>query len=218
MQRERRWTAAGLGFVALTVTLGGGCTGGAGDHEALRSIRKVDPFVLTERSGRAVSRADLLGSVWVAHLFFSSCSTDCQAVTAVMQGLQERLRPLAEVKLVSFTCDPGTDDPAALQRFAEALQADPERWWFLTGERKPLFDTIRFSFLLPSARNSRERAHLLAGPLHSDRLAVVDRRGVVRGYFDALEPVEMERLVEAIQTLLAEAYDNDHSPVQQPKP
>lgn len=220
MKPRNRRAAPGGGLVlsVLMLTAGGGCAKEPTPDHGLRAIRKVDPFVLTERSGREVSLGDLLGEIWVVHLFFSSCSTDCQEVTAVVQGLQEKLRPLAAVRTVSFTCDPGTDDPAALRRYADALGADPERWWFVTGERKALFDTIRFSFLLPSARNTQERARLLAGPLHSDRLALVDRRGVVRGYFNALAPAETDRLFEAIQRLLAEPAEGRTNPAPTTQP
>lgn len=179
-----------------------GCGGEPAGAEALKPIRKVDPFTLIERSGQQVTLDDLLGHVWVAHLFFSSCSTDCQDVTARVAALQPMVRPWTNVTLVSFTCDPGTDGPKELETYAGQLGADPERWLFVTGERKPLFETIRFNFLLPSARDYRERAHLLAGPLHSDKLALVNQAGYVCGYFDALDDGATNALIQAIQTLM----------------
>jgi cytochrome oxidase Cu insertion factor (SCO1/SenC/PrrC family) len=188
-----------------------GCGGGTGDAAALEPIRKVDPFTLIERSGEAITLDDLLGRVWVAHLFFSSCSTECQDVTARLAGLQPMVRPWTNVSFVSFTCDPGTDGPRELRTYAEQLGADPERWLFVTGERKPLFETIRFNFLLPSAKNYQERAHLLAGPLHSDKLALVNQAGYVCGYFDALDDGATNALIQAIQSLL-------NRPMPEPEP
>ncbi|MCB1126651.1 MAG: SCO family protein [Verrucomicrobiae bacterium] len=189
-----------------------GCSGGSGEGAALQPIRKVDPFRLLERSEREVSLEDLLGRVWVAHLFFSSCSTECQDVTARLAALQAMVRPWTNVTFVSFTCDPGTDGPKELRTYAEQLGADPERWLFLTGERKPLFDTIRFNFLLPSAKNYQERAHLLAGPLHSDKLALVNPAGYVCGYFNALDDSATNALIHAIETLVNRPTESPEQP------
>jgi protein SCO1 len=178
-----------------------GCGPRPGD---LRTYREVGDFHLLERSGEPVSRADLEGRIWVANFFFAGCATECAVVMDRMADLQEQVRSRPEVLLVSFTTDPRSDTPKALRKFAAQFDADPERWLFLTGDRKELVRTIVHSFLMPITRNPRDQADLLSGLIHTDKLALVDRMGVVRAYFDGLDPETPGAVLAAIDRLAAE--------------
>ena len=147
----------------------------------------VPDFTLTERSGKTVSRDDLKGKVWVASFVFTRCSGPCPQVTATMARLQKELdlRNADDMRLVTFTVDPDKDTPNELKQYAARYQADPERWLFLTG--MPEADLHRL--LHDGFKVTAQRA---ANPKpgdefdHSSRLAVVDRQGNIRGYFDGL--------------------------------
>src|SRR6476661_7088736 len=93
-------------------------------------------FALTERSGKTVTRDDLKGKVWVASFVFVRCPGPCPQVTATMARLQKELDLAnhADLRLVTFTVDPGRDNPKELAEYANRYQADPERWLFLTGK------------------------------------------------------------------------------------
>src|SRR5688572_30664942 len=47
-----------------------------------RRFGEIPDFALVERSGRTITRADLLGSPWIANLFFASCAGPCPRVQA----------------------------------------------------------------------------------------------------------------------------------------
>jgi cytochrome oxidase Cu insertion factor (SCO1/SenC/PrrC family) len=143
---------------------------------------ELPDFSLTERSGRAVTRQDLLGNVWVADFVFTRCSGPCPLVSTTMARLQKELAARPGVLLVSFTVDPGHDDPAVLSRYAESYGADPERWLFLTGPEGDVYRLLRDGFKVGVAMNPGQDAGNAV--THSTRLAVVDRRGHVRHFYD----------------------------------
>src|SRR5262249_34351440 len=149
-----------------------GCTPPHPDPEPLGDIQD---FTLTERGGRTVGRADLLGKVWVADFVFTRCNTLCPQITGTIARLQRELDEgrFREVKLVSFSVDPDHDTPAVLKDYAQRFGADPERWLFLTGKRDDIYTLIQKSFMLPVQQN--EGADRTPGNevLHSPRLAVV---------------------------------------------
>jgi cytochrome oxidase Cu insertion factor (SCO1/SenC/PrrC family) len=171
----------------------------------------VQDFSLTERSGSTVTRADLLGKVWVAAFAFTRCQSSCPQISATLARLQKQLAAEPDVRLVLFDVDPRHDTPEVLRRYADDHGADPERWLFLTGNRDAIYGLIQTSFHLgvqetegPARRPGNEVTH-------SSRLAVVDRRGHVRGYFDGRqvddegkEVTDVPRLVERIHALLRE--------------
>src|SRR5262249_4061833 len=48
-----------------------------GDFEAFFTPLEVGPFSLTERSGKNVTRDDLVGKVWIVQFFYCTCEKGC---------------------------------------------------------------------------------------------------------------------------------------------
>ena len=116
-----------------------------------------------------------------------------------MSELQKPLEK-TDVHLVSFTVDPAKDTPQVLRGYAEKLQAEPGRWDFLTGPQSAIYDLSRNGFKLAVSDGS----HAKGIPVHSTRMILVDRRGEIRGYYDALEPDAITKLVADATHLLRE--------------
>src|SRR5579871_2125300 len=116
----------------------------------------VGDFSLTDRGGQTVTQADLLGKVWVASFVFTRCNGPCPQVTATMAQLQEAFANQPDVRLVTFTVDPAHDDPRELADYARRYGADPQRWLFLTGPEKKIYDLINKQFHVLAQRNEVE--------------------------------------------------------------
>lgn len=116
----------------------------------LPPISNVPDFVLVERSGRQVHRADLHGKVWVVNFMFTRCPGDgeCLLETNRMARLQTRFARQEDVRLVSISVDPEYDTPAVLARYARRFGADAERWLFLTGAPAAIYRLARDGFHL----------------------------------------------------------------------
>ncbi len=153
----------------------------------------VEDFTLTECHGQAVTRADLAGKVWVAAFFFTRCAGPCARISAAMSRLQGELAAYPDVRLVSFTVDPEHDTPAVLRNYADKFGAQPGRWLFLTGDEKTIYRLSRDCFAMAVEQN--QGAQRMPGNeiMHGTRLALVDKRGQVRGWYD---PTEEDKLAE----------------------
>jgi protein SCO1/2 len=143
-------------------------------------------FTLTERSGREVTAADLRGKVWIASFIFTRCSGPCPQVTATMAKLQETYAVQPDLRLVTFTVDPEYDTPEVLTKYAERFHADADRWLFMTGKEADVYRLLGDGFKVGAEKNTDPRAAPGEAVSHDTHLAVVDRRGRVRGYFSAL--------------------------------
>jgi protein SCO1/2 len=152
----------------------------------------VGDFALTERSGREVRTSDLGGNVWIASFIFTRCSGPCPQVTATMAELQSELASQPDVRLVTFTVDPEYDDPKILTQYAERFHADPDRWLFLTGKESDVYRLLRDGFKIGASKNTDAGATPGEAVNHDTHLAVVDRRGHVRGYFSAFRDPESD--------------------------
>src|SRR5262249_38265445 len=109
-------------------------------------LGQVPDFALTERSGRVVRRDDLKGHVWVAAFIYTCCEGGCSTLSKNLSALQNRLADCENVRLVSFSVHPEQDTPEVLQKYATDLGADPQRWWFLTGDKPAIYSLIEKGF------------------------------------------------------------------------
>ena len=118
--------------------------------------RNLVDFLLTNSTGRVVTRSDLNGKILVVDFLFTSCSVTCPYVNAQMSRIQQLTTNEPDVQLVSLTVDPRDDTPDVLAKYGERFGADTNRWLFLTGDRAALYQLIGQSFLakdeeIPSA-------------------------------------------------------------------
>jgi protein SCO1/2/putative membrane protein len=159
----------------------------------------VPEVALTDQSGARVGLAELRDRVWIADFIFTSCAGICPGMTARMAELQKRLADAPDLRLVSFSVDPGTDTVETLARYGKRHGVDPGRWHLLTGDRAAIH------------RLSIEGFKLGAGPapdggpepiLHSSKLVLVDRAGRIRGYYDTEEESATARVEAGARALL----------------
>ena len=114
----------------------------------LPRLWEVPDFALIERSGQSVTRADLLGKVWIASIIFTRCAEECPLVSNHMARLQATFAAEPDVRLVSITVDPAYDTPEVLTRYAQSFAAQPQRWLFLTGDKATIYRLVREGFRL----------------------------------------------------------------------
>jgi cytochrome oxidase Cu insertion factor (SCO1/SenC/PrrC family) len=189
----------GLGLICLAALSGCEATPSENDHLSL-----VPDFQLSERSGRTVSRDDLKGKVWVAAFVFTRCAGPCSQISGAMAQLQNAVVSQKDVVLVSITVDPEHDTPKVLDDYATKFNADANRWLFLTGEPVKVYSLIRDGFKLGVEQNQGTARTPGNEVMHSTRLALVDRRGEIRGYYDGTDVDSLAKLKKKIALLLRE--------------
>ena len=88
-----------------------------------------------------------------------------------------------------------------LAQFARRWNADPKRWFLLTGEKAELHRVIEASFL---ARDPDLADLPSAGFRQHYAIALVDRSGSVRHYFNGLAPTVAADVLDALGKLRRE--------------
>ena len=156
-----------------------------------RAYSYLPGFVLTNRDGREVTLVDLAGAPFVADFIFTSCPGPCPLMTARMAELGGRLPK--GTRRVSITVDPSFDTPEVLDAYARRFGAG-EDWLFLTGPREAIWELARDGFKLGVAESAPGSPPEQGAFIHSTKFVLVDAEGGIRGYYDGLEPEELERL------------------------
>jgi protein SCO1 len=157
----------------------------------------VPSFQLVDQNGQPFGSHQLLGKVWIADFVYTSCPGPCPMISSRMSETQKPLRD-SDVELVSFSVDPEHDTPAVLRGYAAKLNANQDRWKFLTGDKDTVYRLVRDGFKLAAVDGGA------TGPIHSTRVVLVDRRGTIRGYYDATDGDAITRLLADVHHLLQE--------------
>jgi protein SCO1/2/putative membrane protein len=165
----------------------------------------VGPFTLTERSGKTVSRDDLLGKVWVAHFFFTTCTGPCTKTLPAMRELQRRFAGKPDVRLVSITVNSSHDTLERLRQYADEVGADAPQWLFLTGDEEEVHRIIRTSFFQGVERNP-EATGSGQDVTHTPNLLVIDREGNINGYADGTQPESASVIARQVRQLAGRRY------------
>lgn len=195
---------AGFCFLILFLNSHEKETGPASENLPPRLIapdhpRQLVNFSLTDRTGRTVTRTELNRKILVVDFLFTGCSLTCPAVNRCMAQIQQRTTNQPDVKLVSLTVDPRDDTVPVLAKYGEHLGADTNRWFLLTGDKTALYGLIAASFL---NQDLDDPFNYMPGNFsHTDRIALVDARGNLRGYFDGLNENTAAAVVAEINLL-----------------
>lgn len=189
------------GTVAAALWLTFGKPRSSLDDRPLPVIARVPEFSLIERSGATITRADLLGKVWVADFVFTSCAGPCPEMSLRMRSLQQTLKKTGrDVMLVTVTLDPTRDTPKILARYADKYHADPKRWLFLTGsDEQAIHDLVLKGFLQALAPATQD-----SPIIHSTRFVLVDKKGRIRKAHEGLDVASRDQLLHDLDKLLSE--------------
>ncbi len=151
----------------------------------------VPPFQLVAQDG-VFDSARLAGKIWVADFFFTNCGSVCPRMTSQMHQIQQAVYRMPEVRLVSFTVDPGRDTPAVLAEYAKEHHVSPGRWFLLTGSQ-PVLETLD--------KDAFKLGDVDGNLIHSTRFVLVDGSSHIRGYYDTSEPDSIPTLIADIHAL-----------------
>ena len=104
------------------------------------------------------------------------------------------------VQFVSITVNPERDSFPVLRTYADRYGANPDHWWFLTGDKKEIYNY------------ARNELQLITGPgdggaedfIHSERFVLLDKDRHIRGYYNGLNDTDVRKCADDIVLLTLE--------------
>jgi protein SCO1/2 len=174
----------------------------------------IDDFSFINQDNDTITKDSLLGSIYVANFFFTSCPTICPTMTRNMSYLQDKLSVYPNIRFLSHTVDPDNDTPEKLINYVDLMQQknisiDLSNWDFVTGDKDKLYESAANYFV-----NASVDSLAPGGFLHSEYFILIDKQGRVRsgidingnvvGAYDGTNEVQMKDLINDINVLMAE--------------
>ena len=174
----------------------------------------IDDFSFINQDNDTITKDSLLGSIYVANFFFTSCPSICPTMTRNMSYLQDKLSVYPNIRFLSHTVDPDNDTPEKLIKYVDLMQQknisiDLSNWDFVTGDKDKLYQSAANYFV-----NASVDSLAPGGFLHSEYFVLIDKQGRVRsgidingnvvGAYDGTNEVQMKDLINDINVLMAE--------------
>ncbi len=172
-------------------------------------FHRVADIELTNQLGQKVSiNNSLKGKIVVIDFFFTTCPSICPQLTSNMKRLQTSFRkdPKKEasldtiVQFISITVNPERDTFQAMRAYADRFGANHDHWWFLTGDKKAIYNY------------ARSELGVTVGPgdggaddfIHTEKMVLLDRDRYIRGYYAGLDVADVNKCADDIILLTLE--------------
>jgi protein SCO1/2 len=199
--------------LALSVTMVVGALAGIWylQRPALPDLGTAPTYSLINQDGQPVTSEQLRGKVQVVGFIWTNCPDICPLITTEMRTLQTRLQ--AEglwgkgIQFLSLTVDPERDTPEVLKAYAASYGADLSGWQFLTGPVEQVRGAVVAGFHIPMEKSPTGHAghggdaQTAYNVSHSGKIALVDKQGIIRGWYDGTD-LDRERLLKDLRGLL----------------
>jgi protein SCO1/2 len=182
----------GIVAVLLVITY---LTKESNSNSGLPVLGTIPEFYFTDSQDKIISRADLDGKVWVADFIFTTCTMACPVLTGNMNLVHKEFQNNDNVRIVSISVYPEYDTPEVLKKYASQYDANTNRWHFLTGPEENVQDVIKNGFKMGDYEDII---------FHSEKFALVDQKGRLRGYYSGMQTEDVARLKKDMKKLLKE--------------
>ena len=169
---------------------------------------RVNNISLVNQLGDTVSLDDINGSIIIADYFFTRCPSICPTLTKNMKSLQDAMKmkdyrrriDSSYVRFLSFSVDPERDSPDVLKKYADKYAVNHDTWWFLTGDKKKIYD-FAFNELKLGLQDGKG---IDSNFIHTQKFVLIDKNRNVRGYYNGLDSSSMSKLAEDLTLLMLE--------------
>ncbi|WLD23886.1 SCO family protein [Flavobacterium dauae] len=149
-------------------------------HKNNKMEHKIADFSFQNQNNKTITQKDYENTIYVADFFFTTCQTICPIMTDNMVWLQDKIKDMPNVKLLSFSVTPDIDTPEVLRKYADEKGVIDSKWNMVTGDKKDIYYLARQSFLAVKTETTGE----LYDMVHTENFILVDKNGRIRGFYD----------------------------------
>ncbi len=168
----------------------------------VKSNHKITEFELIDQDQNPFTLADLDGYYYVADFFFTTCPTICPNMSTQLQRVQKAFLADEDFLILSHTVQPEIDSAKVLKEYAERYDAIEDKWIFLTGNKKTIYDLARKSYFAAVTEGDGGVNDFI----HTENFVLIDKEKRIRGFYDGTSENSVDQLITDIE-ILAQEYD-----------
>ncbi len=156
-------------------------------------------FQFTDQDGNAVDSNTIKGKIFVADFFFTSCPSICPKMMKEMDAVYTKYKSNKDILILSYSIDPVRDSVPRLKKYERKLGFESSKWHLLTGNKDSIYN-LADKYLVSAA----EDPDAPGGHIHSGNFILVDKHRRIRGYYNGVDEVSVQKLMDDMDVLLQE--------------
>lgn len=172
----------------------------AGPENTDTIYHTIGDFKLVNQNKDTITQKVIENKIYVADFFFATCQSICPQMSNELIRVQDAFKTDNDFLILSHSVNPAHDTSEVLLAYAGKYQAIKNKWHFLTGNKKTIYDLARYSYLV----NALEDDGSPEGFLHSELFLLVDKQKRIRGMYDGTDSIAVNKLIADIKLLKTE--------------
>lgn len=160
----------------------------------------ITPFFFIDQNNNKLTENEVKGKIYVTDFFFTTCQSICPVMSTELERVYKQFSSRNDFLIISHTVDPETDSVKQLKEYAKLHGVNDNKWLFVTGEKKHLYEIARNAYLLNAEQGD-------GGPddfIHTQNFALIDKERHIRGFYDGTDSIEVNRLIVDLKCLFDE--------------
>ena len=164
----------------------------------------IRDFKLLSSTGDSIGLSAGSRQVTVVNFFFSRCDRFCTSMNTQFARVVSEFPKNKMLKFYSISVDPEYDRPQVLKEYAKQFNPDPQRWYFLTGDKRKITDIASNDFLVDAIEDRRDSLNII----HSPMFILLDTKKRIRGFYDSGSKDQVNKLMDEIRVQITEELRN----------
>jgi protein SCO1 len=172
--------------------------------------QQVKSLPFSNQFGETVNYdSNKVGKILLMNFIYTADSTYSATSCSNMRFLLKRFKKAdSMMHLVSVSVDPQRDSMRALRSYADALRIDQDKWWFCTSSAPSIKRFMHSELQMPDIKAEDTADNVLK---NSKYWVVLDKDRNIRGYYNAIDTMEMRRCADDISLLILEKKPSDRN-------
>ena len=150
----------------------------------------------TNQFGNEFTTSSIKNKIVISNFFFTRCPSICPPMRTQLIAIATSFENNTDVIIVSHTIDPENDSTLELKKYAEGTGISHQKWQFVSASEAQT--KAQAKQYMTNFKPNEDGSDFY----HSSFVALLDKKQRIRGFYNSLVPLEVERLKKDIKLLL----------------
>ena len=167
---------------------------------------QIPNFQLTNQENNTFTNENIRGKLTVVSFFYTLCHGICPNIVEQLKKVQDAYSNDPNITIVSYSITPDLDKADVLKNYAKEKKIQSSKWNLLTGKREVIYDLARQIFKADTEASDKMSEKDF---VHSESLYLLDRSLRLRGIYNGIRTIAIQKLMEDISILKNEPVSNE---------
>ncbi len=184
----------GVNYYDLPVYYENGIDSVAFDCGNQKEQHFVDNFSFTTHDGDKFGASFLEEKITVISFFYAKCGTPCDDENEELSRVYNFYKNYPSFQILSVSLNPAVDSLALIKTYATSQKRDETRWYFVRWDMSGTLDFVNCGLAIKLAKDKY-------GMPFTSQMVLLDEQKRIRGYYDATNRSDIDRLVTEVSIL-----------------